>query len=154
MFLPDDAMSKGATRDGAAILLSVIGIANTIGRVGCGWVSDQSWADCLIINNGALMMGGAATVCVPFLQGNYYLLCVYSVLFGLSIGKNRRGVHCTVIVRIFWFIFLYLLEFPTCEELYERIINEFSAFEAKIMSDVSEIDIRHVRVLLYISAPF
>ena len=67
-------------------MLSIIGIANTIARVLCGWISDQPWADCLIINNVALIMGGVATILCPFCF-NYGLLATYSAVFGSGIGK-------------------------------------------------------------------
>ena len=61
------------------------GIANTIGRVLCGWVSDRPWADALLINNVALMIGGAATIASPFCT-EYWMFAVYAATFGCSIG--------------------------------------------------------------------
>jgi hypothetical protein len=85
-YLPHHATEMGLSLEQAAFLLSIIGIANTIARVLCGWVSDQSWADCLIINNVALMMGGIATVLCPFCY-NYAMLATYSAVFGSGIGS-------------------------------------------------------------------
>jgi len=84
-FLPDYAISEGIKRDNAAFLLSIIGIANTVARVLVGWVSDQSWADCLLINNCALIMGGAVTMMCTLFK-SYGLLAGYSTLFGISIA--------------------------------------------------------------------
>ena len=70
-------------------MLFLTGIANTIGRVLCGWVSDRPWADPLLINNIALMVGGAATVASPFCT-NYGMFATYAALFGLGIGKSQK----------------------------------------------------------------
>ena len=86
IYLPDHAIERGMSRDQAAFLLSIIGIANTIARVLCGWVSDQTWANSLQINNFALIIGGGATMIAPHC-GNYGLLATYASVFGASIGK-------------------------------------------------------------------
>ena len=68
------------------------GIANTIGRVMCGWVSDRPWADALLINNIALMIGGAATIASPFCV-NYGMFATYAAVFGLGIGEFAFRIH-------------------------------------------------------------
>ncbi|KAL8566061.1 hypothetical protein ACOMHN_036220 [Nucella lapillus] len=73
------------SRTQGALLISIIGIASTAGRVAAGFVSDQKWADCLLINNLALLVGGGATICVPFLR-HFALLATYSVIFGTAIA--------------------------------------------------------------------
>ncbi len=40
-------------KDGA-LLVSIIGISSTIGRVVCGYVSDKPWADALKVKHQAL----------------------------------------------------------------------------------------------------
>ncbi|CAH1795975.1 unnamed protein product [Owenia fusiformis] len=85
IYLPDYAQAMGVSKEQAAFLISILGIANTIGRVMCGWVSDQPWADCLVINNIALVCGGSITIVLPFFL-HYGLLATYSVVFGLGIA--------------------------------------------------------------------
>lgn len=84
-YLPDMAITFSMSRDQAAFLVSIIGIANTIARVACGWVSDRSWADCLMINNCALVIGGVTTMLSPFCI-TYPLLGAYSFVFGSCIA--------------------------------------------------------------------
>lgn len=84
-YLPDVCEHLGLTEGKGAMLISIIGITNTVGRIGVGYVSDQTWADCLLINNFALIIGGASTVLVPFYT-SYWILGVYSVIFGMAIG--------------------------------------------------------------------
>ncbi len=94
IFLPDLAKDYDIGKSDAAFLISIIGIANTFARVAAGWVSDQPWADCLIINNCALLIGGIATCLCPFCL-NYGLLATYSFVFGCCIGgyKGYRQLH-------------------------------------------------------------
>lgn len=82
----DRAHLGGASKDAGAVLVSLIGITNTIGRVLCGWLSDHPKIDALVVNNVALTIGGLATV-LSTLSENYYALVVYSCVFGFAIGK-------------------------------------------------------------------
>lgn len=68
-----------------AFLMSLIGICNTIGRVLCGWISDHPKVDAIMVNNLALIIGGIATVLLPFIR-NVSLLYLYGVVFGLSVA--------------------------------------------------------------------
>ncbi|XP_059146158.1 LOW QUALITY PROTEIN: monocarboxylate transporter 12-like [Physella acuta] len=85
IYMPSQAVNLGMDTQSAAFLISIIGITNTVGRVAVGFISDQPWADCLIINNAALILGGVATIFVPFFS-NYHLLAVYSAVFGSAIA--------------------------------------------------------------------
>ena len=60
----------------------IIFILFIAGRIISGMLSDQPWADCLLIHNLALIIAGLATMCVPFLT-NFPLLAAYCVIFGL-----------------------------------------------------------------------
>ncbi|KFD71499.1 hypothetical protein M514_06367 [Trichuris suis] len=85
VYLTAYAESLGSTKEQSSLLLSVIGITNTIGRVLFGWISDQRWVTALTINNVSLLFCGALTsLCMVF--GTYTLLMTYSVLFGLFIA--------------------------------------------------------------------
>ncbi|XP_033759184.1 monocarboxylate transporter 12-like [Pecten maximus] len=84
-FLPALAQDLNLTIGEGALLISIIGISNTVTRILVGWVSDQSWADCLLINNVALLVGGLITCFVPFYK-IYAVLGIYSVLFGAAIA--------------------------------------------------------------------
>ena len=56
-----------------------------------GWMSDRSWADCLMINNVALIVGGIATILCPFCN-TYVLLAMYASVFGLCIGEHLHSL--------------------------------------------------------------
>ncbi|XP_069115634.1 monocarboxylate transporter 9-like [Argopecten irradians] len=85
-FLPALARDLNLSIGEGALLISIIGISNTVTRLVVGWVSDQPWADCLLINNVALLMGGLITCFVPFYK-IYAILALYSVLFGAAIAS-------------------------------------------------------------------
>ncbi|XP_060073577.1 monocarboxylate transporter 12-B-like [Ylistrum balloti] len=85
-FLPALAQDLQLSIGEGALLISIIGISNTVTRILVGWVSDQSWADCLLINNVALLIGGLITCFVPFYK-LYVILGIYSVLFGAAIAS-------------------------------------------------------------------
>lgn len=85
-FLPAYAKDVGLTSGQQALLISMIGIANTVSRLTVGFISDRPWADCLLINNIALIVAGGTTIIVPFV-GEYGILILYSILFGTGIGK-------------------------------------------------------------------
>ncbi|CAL1534046.1 unnamed protein product [Lymnaea stagnalis] len=85
IYLPTHAIDLGMDSTRGAFLISIIGVTNTVGRVAVGFISDQPWADCLMINNIALIVGGVATVFVPF-YNEYYLLAIYSCVFGTAIA--------------------------------------------------------------------
>ncbi|KAJ8307941.1 hypothetical protein KUTeg_014510 [Tegillarca granosa] len=84
-FLPDLAKDLNISSNDAAFLISMIGISNTLSRILVGFVSDQPWADCLLINNISLIIGGMATFFVPFYK-EYYILATYGIVFGSAIG--------------------------------------------------------------------
>lgn len=85
LYLPILASDLGYEKSEGASLIMIIGIANTIGRVLAGCIADQMWTDSLLINNFSLVVGGIATICVPFIT-RYEFLGVYSFVFGCCIG--------------------------------------------------------------------
>ena len=76
------------TSQESALLISIIGILNTVARVLVGWVADRPWADALILNSVALVVGGVTTMFVPY-YGSFGIMATYSVVFGVAIGRFR-----------------------------------------------------------------
>ena len=73
------------TSQESALLISIIGILNTVARVLVGWLADRPWADALILNSVALVVGGVSTMFVPY-YGSFGVMATYSVVFGVAIG--------------------------------------------------------------------
>jgi len=70
----------------AAYLLTALGFSNTFGRLISGVLATRNWLDSVIINNLALLIAGAMTLVLPFCE-SYFLLVVFSFVFGLCVGK-------------------------------------------------------------------
>jgi len=85
IYLPDFARKHELSNNQGAFLVSIIGITNTVGRVVCGYISDKRWIDALKIYNVALIIGGSATIAVPWLN-SYPLLAAYAAVFGFSVA--------------------------------------------------------------------
>lgn len=84
-FLPDLAKDLKLDKTQGALLISIIGVSNTVARLVVGFVTDRPWANSLVINNLALMIGGVTTFAVPF-YNSFAVLIIYSIVFGASIG--------------------------------------------------------------------
>ncbi|XP_064615167.1 uncharacterized protein LOC135479278 [Liolophura sinensis] len=85
IYLPDRALELGIDSTDAAFLISVIGIANTFGRIVFGWLSDRQSVNRLHLYNCALTICGLWTALSP-LCTTYPWLIAYAASFGLFIG--------------------------------------------------------------------
>lgn len=83
--LPHQAVLQGISNSRAALLLSIIGVTNTCGRILAGWISDRPEVDVLWVNIIALFLGGAVCVVIPF-TASYALLCLQAAIFGLCMA--------------------------------------------------------------------
>ena len=93
VYIADHADQLGVSKDDAVLLLSVLGISNTIGRVVAGWLADRPTVDSVSFHNVCLLIAGLATCVVPVLT-SYPLICVYLVVYGLCIGMCTES-HLT-----------------------------------------------------------
>ncbi|XP_071454654.1 monocarboxylate transporter 5 [Hetaerina americana] len=86
MFLAERAVMLGMDSGKAVMLVSVVGITNTVGRVVCGMVSSfYPKANALFLNNAALTVAGISTLAAPISSSVAYQF-FYSSLFGLTIA--------------------------------------------------------------------
>lgn len=77
---------QGIERSTASILLSIIGITNTVGRVACGWIADFPSVNSLFLNNMSLVVSTIAVTATPFCH-TFEAYVVMAVFFGLAICK-------------------------------------------------------------------
>lgn len=73
-------------KDLAGLLVSSIGVANTIARILCGYLSSLESVDANLLSNVAITLGGVAT----FASGywiNSFTQFGYTVVFGFAIGE-------------------------------------------------------------------
>ncbi|XP_058127754.1 monocarboxylate transporter 12 [Anopheles coustani] len=85
VYLAAQAQVLGIDTKNASYLLGIIGIANTVGRIVLGYVSDKTWVNRLWVYNWSLAICGIATGLSVFCR-DFYWLAVYSAVFGFTIG--------------------------------------------------------------------
>ncbi|XP_039289346.1 monocarboxylate transporter 2 isoform X2 [Nilaparvata lugens] len=88
MFITDRATNLGGMEPGTAtLLISAIGVTNTVGRVLCGLVTSTlpKGLSALLINNVALTVGGLATIASGYSFSVAYQFG-YAAVFGLAIS--------------------------------------------------------------------
>ena len=90
VFIPDLTESIGIGRSKGAILLGIVGLSNTIGRILSGVLINVGFIGPLKLYVFGFLMGGIATITVPWLT-MFPLLCIFSVFFGFSFGKLRTS---------------------------------------------------------------
>ena len=84
--LPDYAMLRGYSGQHGALLMSVVGLTNTLGRVLAGWLADRATVTAISINSGALLLGGLT--CLAFSATDHYTwLVAEAAVFGLCMGE-------------------------------------------------------------------
>ena len=88
----------GIQKDKASLLLVVIGVANTIGRVILGYLSDKTWINRLWVYNICLSICGIATVLSAFCY-DFWSLAIYAAVFGFTIGAYV-GLTSVILVDI------------------------------------------------------
>lgn len=93
----------GVSPEKASLILSVLGICNTISRILAGWLADRRWVDLLVIHNVAAILAGVATAIVPLLN-SYELLCVYAAFFGVNIGNYTLVKYLSNHIYNFYFL--------------------------------------------------
>lgn len=85
MYLPGMMVNKGLSMEKASFIVSIIGISNTIGRVGVGWLVDRPWASSLLITNISLISSGLCIFCFPACH-EFSSFVVVALMMGLSVS--------------------------------------------------------------------
>jgi len=98
VFMKDKALDLDIESQDASFLIAVIGIANTIGRIILGYISDKPWLNRLYLYNSALAISGIATALSSFCV-TYTSLVVYAAVFGATIGAYV-GLTSVVLVDL------------------------------------------------------
>jgi len=70
----------------ASLILSVLGVCNTLGRLAAGLLADRPWADPVLLHNVAAIVAGLSTCLVSFCS-TFELLCIYAAVFGVFLGN-------------------------------------------------------------------
>lgn len=71
----------------STMVLSVIGVLNTLGEVVVGWVADQPWVSSHVLYAICMLVCGLVTAVIPCVK-SYPLILVLSATYGLCISAN------------------------------------------------------------------
>lgn len=86
IFIPDRAVQRGQSEDRAAVLISVLGISNTLGRVLSGYVSDFAWVNRIALFWISLILCGITSFLSAFCFG-FSSMVAYCFLIGFFMGE-------------------------------------------------------------------
>nr|CAD7572706.1 unnamed protein product [Timema californicum] len=85
LYIVAQAKERGVSESYANYLLSVIGIANLVGRIILGYISDKPWINRLAIYNTCLTLCGLGTAMSAFCR-DMWTFAFYASVFGFTIG--------------------------------------------------------------------
>lgn len=86
IFLVQRATSMDISEDWAYMLLAIVGVANTAGRVMCGVISWFPKINLLAINYVSLIVAGGSIIVSNYLN-NVGGQIAFAIFFGFNIGK-------------------------------------------------------------------
>ncbi|XP_015607738.1 monocarboxylate transporter 12 [Cephus cinctus] len=85
VYLVAQAQQRHIPTNEASYLLAVIGIANTVGRIVLGYLSDKPWINRLLVYNCCLTICGLATALSIFCT-TFTAFAFYSTVYGFTAG--------------------------------------------------------------------
>lgn len=85
VYIVAQAEERGIATNKASLLLAVIGIANLVGRIILGYISDKPWINRLLVYNVCLTVCGLATAFSAFCY-DFSSFVIYASVFGFTIG--------------------------------------------------------------------
>ncbi len=102
IYIVDQATLLNIKPELADLLLSTIGISNSIGRLILGFLGDLKGMNRIYLYSTVLSICGLATIIEPFCK-NFISLFIYSIIFGLSSGML---FYLIFLIKILNFILL------------------------------------------------
>uniref|UniRef100_A0A182PJV0 Major facilitator superfamily (MFS) profile domain-containing protein n=1 Tax=Anopheles epiroticus TaxID=199890 RepID=A0A182PJV0_9DIPT len=87
-YIPEYVLNYKFSEQDGANLISVIGITNTIGMVGLGWLGDQPWVDVAKTYAVCLALCGASIFVMPWLISSYPAMVVLCIIFGFTFAST------------------------------------------------------------------
>ena len=85
-FLPD-YISINSIQDEYSMSLSLIGVSSVIGQIAIGYLADKFVSLNWLIYSLCLIIAGFSTCILPFCK-TFFLICIYSTVFGLMTSVN------------------------------------------------------------------
>ena len=87
VYIPDHAETLNVDEHYASLLISIIGIASTVGQILMGYIGDQSCINRLLFYIAMTCIAGIATVTVPLLR-SFGTLASYCAVYGFFMSAN------------------------------------------------------------------
>lgn len=87
MYISRRAQDANMTPAASDMIVSAIGITNTVARIVCGLLSSFQSVSALHLNNVAITIGGIATIFSGYIMAPWFQYS-YAVVFGIAIGKS------------------------------------------------------------------
>lgn len=87
-YIPDYMLMYNFTEQDGANLISIIGITNTLGMVGLGWLGDQPWVNVCKTYAVCLALCGLSIALMPLFVSSYVMMALLSVVFGLTFAST------------------------------------------------------------------
>nr|XP_040224398.2 uncharacterized protein LOC120950448 [Anopheles coluzzii]XP_040224400.2 uncharacterized protein LOC120950448 [Anopheles coluzzii]XP_040224401.2 uncharacterized protein LOC120950448 [Anopheles coluzzii]XP_040224402.2 uncharacterized protein LOC120950448 [Anopheles coluzzii]XP_049462813.1 uncharacterized protein LOC120950448 [Anopheles coluzzii] len=87
-YIPEYVLNYKYSEQDGANLISLIGITNTIGMVGLGWLGDQPWVDVGKTYGVCLAFCGASIFVMPWLIWSYPAMVVLCIIFGFTFAST------------------------------------------------------------------
>lgn len=89
--LPSAAVSRGISASNSALLVSAIGVTNTLGRLAAGWFSDKPWLHPLYLTTSAIFCAFPALYLLSLVASFWLFLplsCIFGFLYGVWVGAT------------------------------------------------------------------
>ncbi|KAL7737711.1 hypothetical protein ACLKA6_006106 [Drosophila palustris] len=88
LYLPDYMLQYKYAEGVSAVFISAIGIAQTVGMIGLGFLGDRSWMNINICYSICMLVCGASVFFMPLLITNYNGLMAMCVIFGFTFASS------------------------------------------------------------------
>lgn len=122
IFIKDTAIQAGVSEHTAFWLISIIGLANTTGRILLGVLANLSFMDFQLLTSGGVIIGGIATIIYAHTK-NPILHIGYAVLYGLSVGKSIIKMYD--FINLLWIYKISLVVIRCCLFILIRLHAKF-----------------------------
>ncbi|XP_060660360.1 uncharacterized protein LOC132794120 [Drosophila nasuta] len=88
LYLPDYMKEYNYDVSVSAVLISAIGIAQTVGMIGLGYFGDRPWMNINICYSICMLVCGASVFFMPILITNYNGLMAMCIIFGFTFASS------------------------------------------------------------------
>ncbi|KAI9577804.1 monocarboxylate transporter 9 [Glossina fuscipes] len=88
LYLPEYMKKYGYETADSAQMLSAVGVAQTIGMIGLGYVGDRPWMNVNICYSGCMLLCGLSVLLMPILVNHYSGLLALCILFGFTFASS------------------------------------------------------------------